>query len=178
MHFSRVVDRLHELPPASRERAERVAEARYSGAMPPHVFRRLRRAVQDGRVDLCRTEITAASEAGGTVVVNCRDGTAHCLDQIVCATGFASPYEGPLFEQLRVETALAVGYRNAPVLDDETLRWRRTDGTLSRIAVSGAAAQQVLGPFSRNIIGARRAGDCLVNWMTAEEPEASTEGVR
>ena len=165
MHFSRVVDRLHELPPASRERAERITEARYSGTMPPHVFRRLRRAIEAGCVELDRTEITAATAAGGTVVVSCRDGTAHCLDRVVCATGFGSPYEGPLFEQLREETPLAVGYRNAPVLCDETLRWQREDGTLSRIAVSGAAAQQVLGPFSRNIIGARRAGDTLVDWL-------------
>jgi len=133
--------------------------------MPPHVFRRLRRAIEAGRVELDRTEIIAATAAGGTVVVSCRDGTAHCLDRVVCATGFGSPYEGPLFEQLREETPLAVGYRNAPVLCDETLRWQREDGTLSRIAVSGAAAQQVLGPFSRNIIGARRAGDTLVDWL-------------
>ena len=65
----------------------------------------------------------------------------------------------------------------AQVDDDETLRWRREDGTLSRVAVSGAAAQQVLEPFSRNVIGAQ-PGDRLVDWMTAAEPEASTDGVR
>jgi len=178
MHFSRVVDRLHELPSASRERDKRVAEARHSGAMPPHIFRRLRRAIENGHIDLCRTEITTASDAGGTVVVSCRDGTAHCVDRVVCATGFGSPYEGPLFEQLHTETALAAGYRNAPVLDDETLRWRREDGTLSRIAVSGAAAQQVLGPFSRNIIGARRAGDCVIGWLQRSERGASTKHVQ
>jgi hypothetical protein len=97
---------------------------------------------------------------------------------VVCATGFGSPYEGPLFRQLREETPLAVGYRNAPLLDDETLRWRREDGTLSRIAVSGAAAQQVLGPFSRNIIGARRTGDCVVGWMGGEKREMSTEPIQ
>ena len=178
MHFSRVIDRLHELPPASRARAERVAEARHSGAMPPHVFRRLRRTIQNERIELDRTEITTASNAGGTVVVSCEDGTARCLDRVVCATGFGSPYEGPLFDQIREETALGTGYRNAPLLDDETLRWQREDDTLSRIAVSGAAAQQVLGPFSRNIIGARRAGDCLVGWLKSGERDASTEQLR
>ncbi len=165
MHLSEAVSRLHELPSASRERAERVAKARYRGTMPPHVFGRLRRAVSDDRVEIDRTEITTASEAGGTVVVSCRDGTARCLDQVVYATGFGSPYEGPLFGQLREETALAAGYRNAPRLSDETLRWQREDDTPSRIAVSGAAAQQVLGPFSRNVIGARWAGDCLIGWL-------------
>jgi len=178
MHFSRVVDRLHELPSASRERADQVAEARHNGAIPPHVFRRLRRAIEAHHVELDRTEITSASHAGGTVVVSCQDGTARCLDQVVCATGFGSAYESPLFRQLREETALSVGYRNAPVLDDETLRWQRENGTLSRVAVSGAAAQQVLGPFSRNIIGARRAGDCLVGWLQRSEREASTKQVQ
>jgi len=178
MHFSRVVDRLHELPSASQERAEQIAEARYSGAMPPHVFDRLQRAIEAGQVEVDRTEITVASHAGGTIVVTCRDGTAHCLDRVICATGFGSPYEGPLFEQLRAETMLAVGYRNAPLLDDETLRWQREDGTLSRVAVSGAAAQQVLGPFSRNIIGARRAGDRIVEWLQRGDPKASNNRVQ
>lgn len=138
----------------------------------------LQRTIESGRINLCRTEITATTAAGGTVVASCRDGTAHCLDRVVCATGFGSPYEGPLFDQLRTETALAAGYRNAPVLSDETLRWRREDGTLSRIAVSGAAAQQVLGPFSRNIIGARRAGDCVVGWLQRSERKPSRKHVQ
>ncbi|MXV62012.1 SidA/IucD/PvdA family monooxygenase [Natronorubrum sp. JWXQ-INN-674] len=175
MHFGGAIETLHAHPPASRAREELVAEARYDGTMPPYVFRRLQRALENGHVDLERSEITVATEAGGTVVVTCRDGSAFCLDKLVCATGFGSPYGGALFRQLHQHSTLQTGYRGAPVLDDDTLRWLRRDGTLSRIAVSGVAAQQVLGPFARNVIGARRAGTLIVRSLEAELGAATSE---
>lgn len=168
MHVSGVGEKLHAHPPASRVREETVAEARRDGTIPPYVFRRLRRALERERIELERSEITVATEAGGTVVVTCRDGSAFCLDTLVCATGFGSPYDGDLFRQQRRDSRLQTGYRGAPVLDDDTLRWKRRDGTPSRVAVSGVAAQQVLGPFARNVIGARRAGDLIVEFLEAE----------
>ncbi|ELY52510.1 hypothetical protein C493_15715 [Natronolimnohabitans innermongolicus JCM 12255] len=176
MHFSGPVADLRELPPASEDRARTVADARHDGAMPPYVFRRLRRAIDTGSVALERTAITTATAAGGTVVVTCRDGTARCLDRLVCATGFDSPYDGALFSRLRADPSLRTGYRGAPVLEDDTLRWLRADGSPSRIAVSGVAAQQALGPFARNVIGARRAGTVVLDWLDDEletSPSAS-----
>ena len=168
MHFGSLTETLHAHPPASRAREELVVEARNDGTMPPYVFRRLQRALEDGQVELERSEIATATDAGGTVVVSCRDDSAYCLDELICATGFGSPYDGDLFRHLRQESTLQTGDRGAPVLDDETLRWRRQDGTPSRVAVSGVAAQQVLGPFARNVIGARRAGALLVGFLDAE----------
>jgi len=168
MHISGEVDRLHAHPPASRTREELVTEARYDGTMPPYVFRRLQRAIERERVELERSEITVATEAGGTVVVTCRDGSAFCLDELICATGFGSPHDGELFRNLRRQSTLQTGYRGAPVLDDETLRWIRHDEIPSRIAVSGVAAQQVLGPFARNVIGARRAGELIVGFLESD----------
>jgi len=175
MHFSSVCDELHALPSASRDREQLITEARHDGTMPPHVFRRLRRAIDRKWVTIEQTEITVATEAGGTVVVTCRDGTVRCLDCLICATGFDSPYDGPLFRQLRSRPELQTGYRGSPVLDDETLRWRRTDGTQSRIVVSGGAARQVLGPFAQNVIGARRAGDLIVDALKADDESAMQE---
>lgn len=168
MHFSGATERLHAHPPASRAREELVAEARYDGTMPPYVFRRVQRALEDGHVELERSEITVATDAGGPVVVTCRDGSAYCLDDLLCATGFDSPYDGELFRQLRRESTLQTGYRGAPVLDDDTLRWMHQDGTPSRVTVSGIATQQVLGPFARNVIGARRAGEVIVGFLESE----------
>ncbi len=172
MHFSSVVEELHDLPPASRKRERLVTNARYDGTMPPYVFRRLRQAIEDGQVTLEETEITVATEAGGTVVVTCENDTACCLDQLVLATGFGSPYDCQLFERLRERAPLQTGYRGAPALDDETLRWLRTDGTRSRVVVSGVGAQQVLGPFARNVIGARRAGRLLLEALEADDFES------
>ncbi|WP_233710751.1 hypothetical protein [Natronococcus pandeyae] len=168
MHFSSVVEKLHAHPPASRARSELVAEARHDGTIPPYVFRRLQRALEREQIELERSEITVATEAGGTVVATCRDGSAFCLNDLICATGFGSPYDGELFCNLREQSALQTDYCGSPVLDDETLRWMCRDGTLSRIAVSGAAAQQVLGPVARNVIGARRAGDLIVGFLESE----------
>ncbi len=165
MHFGQVIDRLHDLPPASAEREELVQTARYDGTIPPHVFRPLRRAIEDGRVDLAETEVVEVTPAGPSVVVTCADGRAVCFDELVCATGFDSPYEAPLLEQVASETDLATGAGGAPVLSDETLRWRRTDGSVSPVAVTGAAAQQVLGPFGRNVVGARKAAKLILSGL-------------
>ncbi|AFZ73296.1 FAD/NAD(P)-binding protein [Natronobacterium gregoryi] len=177
MHFSGALEALRELPPASQDRARRVAEARRDGSMPPYAFRRLRRALEGDSLSLERSEIAAATEAGGTVVVTCRDGTAYVLDELVCATGFDTPYDGTLFRAIRSDSNLATGYRGAPVLDDEALRWCRTDGTPSRVVVSGAATQQVLGPFARNVVGARRVGSLVLEELESVlSPEASAGG--
>lgn len=173
MHFSGAVDGLQSLPPASRKRQRVVAEARRDGTMPPEVFSRLRRAIDRGWVDLERSEIATATPGGGTVVVTCRDGTATWFDDLVLATGFGSPYDTPLLARIREEADLQTGYRGAPVLEDDTLRWRRTDGTPSQVAVSGILAQGALGPFARNVIGARRAGDLLVDALEAPEPTSN-----
>ncbi|MHC3437302.1 FAD/NAD(P)-binding protein [Natrialbaceae archaeon A-gly3] len=171
MHFSGAVNDLQALPPASRARHRLVADARRDGTMPPHVFSRLRRTIDREWVDLERSEIAAVTPAGGTVVVTCQDGTATWFDDLVLATGFDSPYDAPLFTRIREDTDLQTGYRGAPALEDDTLRWRRSDGTPSRVAVSGIAAQGTLGPFARNVIGARRAGELLVDTLeTLESP--------
>lgn len=174
MHFSRARERLQSLPPASRKRHRLVADARRDGTIPPHVFDRLRTAIDRGWVDLERREIEAVTPAGGTVVVSCRDGTAGWVDELVLATGFDAPYETPLFRRLRTDSSLATGYRGMPVLEDETLLWRRSDGAASRIAVSGIATQEVLGPFARNIVGARRAGTILTETLASVVTPAAT----
>lgn len=171
MHFSNVVDELHSLPPASPERELMVMDARHDGAVPPYAMDRLRRVFDRGLATLKQTEIIEATEAGGTVVVSCRDGTAAWFDTVVCATGFGSPYDGTLVSQLREDGSFATGYRGAPVLDDDSLRWIRNDGTPSRTVLSGAVARQVLGPFGRNIVGARRAGNLLLDALEKDRAE-------
>lgn len=173
MHFSNVIAELHSLPPASPDREHTVMDARHDGAVPPYAMDRLRRAIDRNLVTVKETEIADATDAGDTAVVSCQDGTAMWFDTLVCATGFGSPYDGPLISQIRENGSLAAGYRGAPVLDDGTLRWIRNDGTQSRIAVSGAAARQVLGPFGRNILGARRAGDLFVDAFGMTRPGQS-----
>jgi len=167
MHVSRTLEGLQSLPPTSRKRQQVVTEVRRDGTMPPEVFSRLRRAIDRGWATLERNEISTVTPGGGTVVVTCQDGAATWFDDLVLATGFDSPYNAPLLERIREETDLQTGYRGGPALEDGTVRWLRADGTPSRVAVSGIVAQGTLGPFARNILGARRAGDLLVDELEA-----------
>ena len=167
MHASGAVDQLHEHPAGSQARAEIVDRAHRDGSIPPHVFDRLRKAFDREQVALERSEIDTATDAGGTVVVTCEDGSAYCLDALVCATGFGLPYDGELLQSLAQRSTLQTGYRGAPVLDDDTLRWLRTDGPPSQVMVSGAAARQTLGPFAGNVIGARRAATLITDTIDA-----------
>jgi hypothetical protein len=177
MHV-RMSEELLSHPPGSKARHDLVRNARYDGAMPPYVFRRLRRAIERDRLDVRHTEAEAATWASGSVVVNCTDGTAWCFDRVLLATGFENPYSNPLFGSVADSLGLETGYRGAPVLDDETLAWRQTTGESSRVHVTGVAAESVLGPFARNVIGSRRAGERLVNAHETRRTETKALSVQ
>jgi hypothetical protein len=70
--------------------------------------------------------------------------------------------EHPLVERVAAALGLARDGRGYPVLDDRTLAWRHTDGTASRVTVSGALAAPTVGPFAQNIAGAHRAAERLL----------------
>ncbi|MES3160862.1 MAG: FAD/NAD(P)-binding protein [Halorubrum sp.] len=175
MHASSVADRLGEHPPGSRTRAALVADARRDGSIPPHVFSRLERALDHGSVVLERSPLDAVTNAGGTAVVTCANGCAYCLHALVCATGYDSPYRAEPLRSVADRPTLRTGYDGAPRLDDDTLRWVRTDGTRSRVAVSGAAARQTLGPLAGNIVGARHAAVRIAAGL-ASALDADTRG--
>ena len=72
------------------------------------------------------------------------------------ATGFQNKRPGGgLVDSLIESAALPCADCGYPVVD-KALRWH------PRVHVSGALAELELGPASRNIAGARRAGDRLV----------------
>ncbi|ELZ88996.1 hypothetical protein C453_00770 [Haloferax elongans ATCC BAA-1513] len=153
---------LDSYSPGSKERYDAIREARYDGTIPPYLIRRFRQCIDRDPVEVCQTEIDEATWTGGPIVANCTDGTAWCFDRIILATGFEDPYGNPLFRSVADSLALETGYRGMPVLDEESLAWRRSTGDFSRVHVTGVAAESILGPFARNIIGARRAGERLV----------------
>lgn len=161
MHPGGAAESLRSSHPGSKARYETIDTARHDGTLPPYTFRRLRRSIERERVELHVTDVEAATWACGPVVVNSMDGRAWCFDRIVLATGFHNPYSNPLLDRIATSLDLEVGFRGMPVLDDDTLAWRGTDGRSSRVFVTGVAAESVLGAFGRNIIGARRAGDIL-----------------
>ena len=167
-------DSLDAHPPGSKARDDVVQAARNDGTIPPYVFRRLRRCIERDLLELRHTVVEEATWTSGPIVANCADDTAWCFDRVVLATGFGNPHDHPLFRAVSDSLSLETGHRGMPVLDDETLSWRRSTGDSSKVHVTGVAAESVLGPLARNVVGARRAGERLV---TAHEELDSTGGV-
>ena len=81
---------------------------------------------------------------------------------MLLATGFAKPRPGgELVDGLITSASLACAQCGYPIVD-ESLSWH------PRVFVSGPLAELELGPTSRNISGARRAGDRIVKVARTE----------
>lgn len=138
-------------------RRELIADARHLGSVPPDVARLLRLAIKQGRLQWHQGEVSRFDLADDGVALGMCDGETLRADHVLLATGFAAHRPGGTLVDSLVESAslpcASCGY---PIVDS-ALRWH------PRVHVSGPLAELELGPVSRNIAGARRAGDILVD---------------
>lgn len=138
------------------ERRRRIRAARHRGSMPADVRAALRRACADGRIELLEDATVTAAQVAGTGVSLELGARRIQADRVLLATGFPSrrPGEAWLDEAVRAfgMPCASCGY---PIVD-RGLRWH------PRLLVTGALAELELGPVSRNLSGARRAGDRIV----------------
>ena len=155
---------LHSFPPGSQARYERVREARNEGTMPSYLSREVR---ETSSVGIRRGEIAAANDLGGPVSLFGDAGRIGAADRVFLATGFEPVYERPLVGAIADSLGLERGYRGVPVLDDETMAWRRHDGDPSSLFVTGRLAECTAGPLAGNIHGARRAAERIVGASAA-----------
>ena len=82
------------------------------------------------------------------------------MDRVLLATGFESARPGgPMIDHLVRSESLPCAGCGYPIVD-ACLRWH------PRIFVTGPLAELELGPVSRNIAGARRAGDRIVEALS------------
>jgi len=91
------------------------------------------------------------------------DGTTAADVQVVLATGLEPIPKHIVVKRISESLSLERGAEGFPLLDDRTLAWRRTDGTRSAVYVSGALAELSVGPFARNIVGARRSAERILD---------------
>lgn len=162
LNWKHIEKELHGLPPASEARYERVKKARNDGTVPHHLAREVENEREEGRLEMRRGDIEAAlplSDDG--VKLRFADGGAETAARVVLATGFGDVYRHPLVRRIAESLGFARGYRGMPVLDDDSLAWKRHDGSGSGVHVTGRLAEGVLGAFARNVATARRAGDRL-----------------
>lgn len=147
--FSRVRD-------VDRRRAL-ITEARHRGSVPPAVGLALCGAIAKNQIHWHEDEVESLDTGPGGLAVHLAHQGELNADRILLATGFAPERPGEEFVDSLIASAslpcAACGY---PVVDP-ALRWH------PRLRVLGPLAELELGPVARNIAGARRAGDRLVD---------------
>lgn len=144
----------HE-PDPDRRRAV-ITKARHRGSVPPEMARAIRRAIARDRIQWHEDEVTGFEDLHDRLEVEFGTDTMLIADRILLATGFATRRPGgTMIDDLIDSAALRCADCGYPIVDS-SLRWH------PHLYVSGPLAELELGPVSRNIVGARRAGDRIV----------------
>jgi thioredoxin reductase len=146
---------------AGRRRAL-IVQARHKGSVPPDVRRALGEAIARGRLAWHAAEVERVDVRGDGVGLKLSDRSFLEAGRVLLATGFSVQRPGgAMVDALISSAALPCASCGYPIVDS-ALRWH------PRVYVSGPLAELELGPASRNIAGARRAGDRLVSAARAE----------
>jgi len=173
INWRHIEQEIHSLPPGSAARCDRIRAARHDATIPPYVERRLADARDCGALDVRHGEIECARASGDGLHLRFDDGTTETDAQVVLATGHDSAPKHPLVGALAESLSLERGANGFPVLDDRTLAWQRSDGADSALYVSGALAEMSVGPFARNVVGARRAAERLLDSRDGVDSKAA-----
>lgn len=131
-----------------------ITQARYRGSMPRDVLRALRTVIDLGQVRWHRDEVLDLESQPGALKLK---GHGRLLvDRVLLATGFCGRRPGgKMVDELIASASLRCAACGYPIVGRD-LAWSQG------LHVSGPLAELELGPTSRNIAGARRAGDRLV----------------
>lgn len=133
-----------------------IREARHHGSVPPDVRRKLRRAVDRGRIMWHEASVSGALTSPKHLSVLLSTDVRIEADRVLLATGFLPTRPGGrMVDELIEAASLPCAGCGYPIVD-RALRWH------PRLHVSGPLAELELGPAARNIAGARRAGDRLI----------------
>ena len=138
-----------------------IAAARHQGSVPPDIQRALHQAITEDQIRYHQGAVEGLDVQDDVLAMRLTTGAMVNPQRVLLATGFASPRPGgSLIDQLVASEALPCARCGYPIVD-AALRWH------PRVYVSGPLAELELGPASRNIAGARRAGDRLVESVRA-----------
>ncbi len=139
-----------------------ITQGRNRGSVPPRVYRGLRRAINKGQLDWHESAVDSIDLVGEGVAMKLGSDVVLEADRVFLATGFASHRPGgALIDRLVDSESLECAECGYPIVD-ESLRWH------PRVYVSGPLAELELGPTARNIAGARRAGERVLQAAIAD----------
>jgi cation diffusion facilitator CzcD-associated flavoprotein CzcO len=135
-----------------------IRQVRNRGSMPPEVAARLSESVQNERLNQQIDEVKRAIvDENGQIRLSLAGGDILKTDLVILATGFDPVRPGGDWIDRAIGDynlpRAACGY---PIVD-ESLCWS------PKLYVSGPLAELEIGPVSRNIIGARLAGERLLS---------------
>ena len=173
INWPHIEEHLHTLPPGSATRRDRLRTARNDATIPPYVKRRLTEVQERGQLDVRRGEVSCACPDDDGLLLRRADGQSVSNARVVLATGLDPVSKTPLVERVAKGLSLERGVDGYPVLDDETLAWRRQDGSVPNLFVSGALAELSVGPLARTIVGARRVAQRLTGVGTEQHDQNS-----
>jgi hypothetical protein len=138
-------------------RREVIRDARNRGSVSPDIGRSLRRAIARDRLQWHEGEVEQFIDEKDGLRIRIDRDTEVSADRVFLATGFTARRPGgSMVDELITSASLPCARCGYPIVDS-SLRWH------PRIYVSGPLAELELGPVSRNIAGARRAGDRIVD---------------
>lgn len=148
-------------------RRKMIMDARHVGSMPPDVRRPLWGSIQRGEISWKQADVLECHAYGDTLELVLSNEERVGVDRVLLATGFETQRPGgAMLDGLIQSAQLLCASCGYPIVDP-WLRWH------PRIHVTGPLAELELGPSSRNIAGARRAGDRLVQFMKDQPRKAS-----
>lgn len=139
-----------------------IAEARHRGSVPPDIGRALRRAVDSGWISWRTAEVRCviANRDALRLELSTRDDVS--VQRVFLATGFSPKRPGgAMLDGLIKSASLPCAECGYPIVD-RGLHWH------PRVQVTGPLAELELGPVSRNIAGARRAGDRIISGLRGD----------
>ncbi len=137
-------------------RREIITDARHRGSVPPDVHSALLNAISAKKLAWHQGEVKRCDSEGDMLGLSLCSSESVSVDRVLLATGFAVERPGGSMVDALIESAelpcAGCGY---PIIDS-SLQWH------PRVHVTGPLAELELGPASRNIAGAQRAGDRLI----------------
>ena len=139
------------------ERRAMITEARHKGSVPPDLNRALRRALSRNQLQWHEGQVAELDTQHDGLRITLENGTELSVDRVLLATGFKTDRPGgTMIDELIESASLPCAQCGYPIVDS-ALRWH------PQIHVTGPLAELELGPVSRNIAGARWAGDRIVD---------------
>ncbi|QPC45690.1 NAD(P)-binding domain-containing protein [Mangrovibacillus cuniculi] len=138
-----------------KQRRTLIKQARHKGSLPPNIYQKLMKYVQQGKVTIVEDTIQSAIIKQQQVQLQ-SESNSFQFNQVILATGFTSNIQEINWLQRIIKSEqLTCAHCGFPIVTRD-LQW--TKG----LYVTGALAELEIGPTARNISGARTAAERIV----------------